>query len=285
MATKLYRIADWEENFEVAQSKRIQKALPWVALPTKHDGKSYRRVMRMPDGPAIYCAWVLIVQVAAKCDRRGVLADADGPLSSEDLSIKTDCPPELFERAFEVLSDPKIGWLLSSEWGATRSTLNGSSTTLNQPSTMIRTRTNEQTDITNEQTDMVDSIDRAADFDSVDLEDAFGSNPVSKRLSESVRTASKADRDFLAKIGILVTSKRLPESWAFDSEAAVIAKGSAAKIPVAYFRSCLAEHCSKGAVDLAGLLGESPSNPATGPPSKVRSKPFEFPEPRTTCEP
>jgi hypothetical protein len=107
---EVYRIKNWAQCFEVSQSKSIKGALDWVAVPTKHDGKSYRRIMKLANGPALYGAWVLIVEVAAKCPVRGVLMDGDGPLTPEDLEIKTDCPAEIFEQAIEVLCG-KVGWL------------------------------------------------------------------------------------------------------------------------------------------------------------------------------
>lgn len=106
-----YRIRDWENNYEVAQTRKVTGSLNWVAIPTKHDGKGYKRLMRRPDGPAVFAAWVLIVQVAAKCPTRGVLADSDGPLDADDLSDKTECPAEVFRNALNVLSDKSIGWL------------------------------------------------------------------------------------------------------------------------------------------------------------------------------
>lgn len=112
----VYSIRDWNDNFEIAQSRKLVKALDWVALPTKHDGKSFRRLMLMPDGPEIYGAWVLIVQVAAKCPKRGILADADGPLDTADLAIKTGCRQELFEKALKVLSAERIGWIVIGQW-------------------------------------------------------------------------------------------------------------------------------------------------------------------------
>jgi hypothetical protein len=106
-----YAIRDWTRHFEPSQAKRNSGPLSWVAVPTKHDGRGFRRVMRLPNGPAIYAAWILMLQVAAKCPRRGILADEDGPLTADDLSIKTDCPAEHFQQAMEALTDPKIGWL------------------------------------------------------------------------------------------------------------------------------------------------------------------------------
>ncbi len=110
MSLTTYRIRRWSEIFENSQSRQYQR-LTWTPLPNKHDGKSYRRLISMADGPALYGAWVLLVQVASKCPQRGVLADDDGPLDAEDLSQKTGAPAELFARAFEALTHPKIAWL------------------------------------------------------------------------------------------------------------------------------------------------------------------------------
>lgn len=113
--TPVYSIRDWERNFEKAQSRKLD-VMSWVAMPVKHDGLGYRRIISMPDGPLIYSAWVLMVQVAAKCKVRGVLADENGPLTADDLFVKTGCPVVVFEKAIEVLSSRQIGWLLVGDW-------------------------------------------------------------------------------------------------------------------------------------------------------------------------
>lgn len=106
-----YSVRDWDKNFEVAQSRRSVGPLAWVGVPTKHDGKSYRRLIRLPNGPALFAGWILIVQIAAKCPVRGVLADADGPLSADDMAEKTGAPAGTFADALEILSSEPIGWL------------------------------------------------------------------------------------------------------------------------------------------------------------------------------
>lgn len=110
MAT-LYRIRNWTLHFEKAQSRNVQ-TVSWVALPNKHDGKGFRRIMRRKDGVAIYGCWVLIVQVASKCPARGTLIDADGVLiDAEAVSDKTGAPVKTVEMALEALSSPEIGWV------------------------------------------------------------------------------------------------------------------------------------------------------------------------------
>jgi hypothetical protein len=112
----VYSIRDWNKAFEIAQSRKRRTPSAWVATPTKHDGKSFRRLMLMEGGVELYGAWMLIVQVAAKCPIRGVLADSDGPLDTSDLAIKTGCPEVVFEKALKALAEPKIGWIVVEEW-------------------------------------------------------------------------------------------------------------------------------------------------------------------------
>lgn len=108
----IYRIKDWNENFEVAQSRKCHgMKMSWVAIPNKHDGKSYRRLVKEPEFGNILAAWLLIVQVASKQAIRGQLEDSDGPLTAEDLADSTGLDQQWFELAFEKLSDPRIGWL------------------------------------------------------------------------------------------------------------------------------------------------------------------------------
>jgi hypothetical protein len=110
-ARPLFVVVDWPLHFETYESARLVKACAWVAMPNKHDGKSYRRLTREKDGLALYGAWSLIVQIASKCPVRGTLADLDGPLSAEDLEDKTGLPARGFERLLEFAATDRIGWL------------------------------------------------------------------------------------------------------------------------------------------------------------------------------
>ena len=116
MAEILYEVRDWEKCYTVSQNRKNdqRKPLPWVAMRTKHDGKGYRRVMRQPDAMALLGAWMLIVEVAAKCPTHGVLSDGDGPLTAIDLADKTGGCDATFERALQVFSSKGIEWLTAT---------------------------------------------------------------------------------------------------------------------------------------------------------------------------
>ena len=111
--TPTYRIKNWDEHFENAQSRSCKgMKMSWVAIPNR-GGKGYRRLLRHPRHVEIFCAWILIVEEASKQPERGKLEDIDGPLTAEDLADSSGYPEEIFEAAFEVLTDVKnkIVWL------------------------------------------------------------------------------------------------------------------------------------------------------------------------------
>lgn len=71
--------------------------------------------MALEDGVAIFGAWILILEIAAKCKTRGTLGELSesGPIEygPGELAIMTGCPSSLFTRALEVLTSPIVGWI------------------------------------------------------------------------------------------------------------------------------------------------------------------------------
>ena len=110
MAT-LYKIKDWEKHFENYESKRYQ-TLKWVAIPNKHDGKGFRRIASLPNCERVLCGWYLMLELASKMPKRGILADDDGPLTPEDMALKTGFPVDCFRDAITSLISPQIGWMI-----------------------------------------------------------------------------------------------------------------------------------------------------------------------------
>jgi hypothetical protein len=106
----MWRIKDWNRLFETSESRKI-KSLSKVMVPNKHDGKGFSRISRRPDACEIFCAWILMLQLASKMPIRGDLADGDGPLSYESMADKTRYPATIFETACKVLSSNEIRWI------------------------------------------------------------------------------------------------------------------------------------------------------------------------------
>ncbi len=104
-----YRVKDWDRLFEKADTRKC-KNMKWVAVPNKQDGSGFRRVASQERCNELFCAWILILQVASKMPVRGTLYK-DRPLTAKDLAYRTGFPEEIFSLAFTVLVDPEIGWL------------------------------------------------------------------------------------------------------------------------------------------------------------------------------
>jgi hypothetical protein len=126
--TSILRIKDWSRYMH-ADCKRSASALPWVKTPTSHTGLGYLELMDHPNGMAHFGAWVLILQVAAKCPTRGTLVTDSGRcIGARELSLKTRGSVDLFAEAIERLV--QIGWL---EWAEIESHASNLQATCKQP--------------------------------------------------------------------------------------------------------------------------------------------------------
>jgi hypothetical protein len=112
---KAWAIKDWALHYEKRHNDS-EVVFRWIAFPTKHDGKGFRRIARHPEGERAMLAFYLMAETAAKMPTRGVLADEDGPLDSDDLSDATGFCSDLFQIGFKVLSMPKIAWIYEVEY-------------------------------------------------------------------------------------------------------------------------------------------------------------------------
>lgn len=107
---KVYSIRDWGKIFENNRSREL-KSLDWVPIPNNHDGENFSAIMQHPKGAEIFAAWVLIVEVASRCDPRGTLLRGGGkPHNSQSLSLKTRAPEKWFTTAFYFL-ESNTDWL------------------------------------------------------------------------------------------------------------------------------------------------------------------------------
>lgn len=109
MGEPTYRIVDWDEHFEVNRTRELKHAR-WIAVPNKHDGDSFTDLIMRPNGTSHYGAWILIVQVASKCNPRGTLVRDQGiPHTAATLARKTRAQEASFTAAIPILVE--IGWL------------------------------------------------------------------------------------------------------------------------------------------------------------------------------
>jgi hypothetical protein len=106
----LYRIKNWDGLYENSRSRSVAE-LSWVAIPNRHDGENYSAIITHKDGAIIFAAWVLIIQVASKCQPRGTLLKDNGSAHTpESLSLKTRAPAEWFVLALKHIAS-NTDWL------------------------------------------------------------------------------------------------------------------------------------------------------------------------------
>lgn len=100
---KIYKISKWNETYENNRSRTV-KDLSWVAIPNRHDGENFSSIMAHKDGAVIFSAFVLMVQVASRCQQRGTLMRDNGkPHTPATLATKTRAPEKWFVLAIEYL--------------------------------------------------------------------------------------------------------------------------------------------------------------------------------------
>jgi hypothetical protein len=113
----VYQIKDWNSTFENNKSRERERC-GFVCVPNKQDGMGLANILAQPDGTAIYGIWQLMVGAASRQGRHrdGWLTD-DGHKTGtawapSDMAVLWRCPEALIIRAIEVLSSPRVGWIL-----------------------------------------------------------------------------------------------------------------------------------------------------------------------------
>lgn len=112
----LYRIKDWDAHFENYKSRGYDRC-SFCCLPNKQDGLGYGRLLALPDGDALYGAFVAVVLMASKqkIPRQGYLTDTglpDGyPLNAHDIAIKTKFNATRIQAMLDAASNENIGWI------------------------------------------------------------------------------------------------------------------------------------------------------------------------------
>lgn len=106
-----YRVKNWGGLYENNRTREL-KAMAWVPIPNGHDGDGFCTLLAMPDGPALFGAWVAILQVASKCDVRGtLLRDTGKPHDAVSIARMTRFPVEIIQSALCALVSEEVGWL------------------------------------------------------------------------------------------------------------------------------------------------------------------------------
>lgn len=109
MSEVVYKIVNWNELYENNRTREMKK-MSWVPVPNNHDGDGYTELLDHENGPAHLGAWMVILQLASKCDVRGTLLRSGGkPHTFETISRITRFPAEVIKEAIGRLIE--IGWV------------------------------------------------------------------------------------------------------------------------------------------------------------------------------
>lgn len=111
----VYRVRNWQERFESAKS-RTYKIKSQTYMPNKQ-GVGYLRIMREPDGVAIYGAWCAMVGFLSRQEgpRQGYLTDTGKsggePYDPDTLAMLLMVPSGIVRRMVDFCSSDSIRWL------------------------------------------------------------------------------------------------------------------------------------------------------------------------------
>jgi hypothetical protein len=103
------RVKGWEKRYENNRTRGL-KRMEWVPVPNRMDGDGFTELMDHPNGITHFGCWNLCLQVASRCQPRGVLIRTDGrPHDAVSLARITRVPASAFVEAIPRLLT--IGWL------------------------------------------------------------------------------------------------------------------------------------------------------------------------------
>ena len=105
---KCYKIRDWESLYETHETRKLKKML-WLSLPNNHDSLGFRKITMQKNCCEIFTVWILMLQMASRCNPRGTLNRENLPLSPDDMGIITGIPADYFKNSIPFLIS--IGWV------------------------------------------------------------------------------------------------------------------------------------------------------------------------------
>jgi len=107
----IYQIEGWDKRYENHSTRRV-KTVKSVPVKNSHNSDGYTYIMSLENGVTVLGAWLLILEVASKCKKRGILIRENGePHTAESIARMTLCPVKIVEQAISILCSHEVGWL------------------------------------------------------------------------------------------------------------------------------------------------------------------------------
>lgn len=118
----IYRIANWSMLYENNRTREL-KSLSWVPFPNSHDGDGYTALMSLKNAEALLGAFVVIVQVASKCDPRGTLLRGPAmPHTAASIARITRFSEKTVQQCLDACCGREIGWIICENTNETEET-------------------------------------------------------------------------------------------------------------------------------------------------------------------
>ena len=107
----LYKIKDWDRRYENNRTREL-KRMEWVPIPNSHDGEGYTLTATQKNGAELLGAWLVILQVASRCGKRGtLLRDTAVPHDSSSIARISRLPEPIIAMALKWFASHEVQWL------------------------------------------------------------------------------------------------------------------------------------------------------------------------------
>jgi hypothetical protein len=114
---RVYRIRKWSEIYENNRTREM-KLMQWLPLPIKLSGVGYSYLMTLKNGPAVFGCFIALLELAGRCEERGVLLRGAGiPHDVATMARAVRMQPALVAETLKICTSFDCLWMEYEEIG------------------------------------------------------------------------------------------------------------------------------------------------------------------------
>jgi hypothetical protein len=104
-------IRHWHNYFENGQTRRI-KNLTYSLMPVDHNAIVRKTLLRKgAEGYRALTVFAELISIATRCPQRGLVVDAQGPITAERIAGATGMSEPDVRSGLELLASKEVGWI------------------------------------------------------------------------------------------------------------------------------------------------------------------------------
>jgi hypothetical protein len=104
-------IRHWHNYFENGQTRRI-KNLTYSLMPVDHNAIVRKTLLRKgAEGYRALTVFAELISIATRCPQRGLVVDAQGPITAERIAGATGMSDPDVRSGLELLASKEVGWI------------------------------------------------------------------------------------------------------------------------------------------------------------------------------